>query len=193
MPRALATLLLCLLVVGIVAAAHGHSRRPSGSPGTSRTSVSGAEAAFYDVPPRADIRWPWHRKHPRVRPEHPPHRSSTRRSSARTSSQTDVYSAASLPRAGSRLTVLQKRIRSCESGPNGYATNGWAFDYDYRNQNPHSTASGAYQFLDGTWNGYKGYARAMDAPPAVQDEKFFQVFAEDGTTPWNASRSCWAG
>lgn len=54
-------------------------------------------------------------------------------------------------------------VRAHESGGN------------YRAANPVSTASGAYQFLDSTWrtlsgrSGHSGYARAMHAPPAVQD------------------------
>lgn len=98
---------------------------------------------------------------------------------------------ASGPVTSTGFTTTQLRIRSCESGPRGYATHGWAMDYDYRNQNPSSTASGAWQFLDSTWAGYGGYSRAMYAPPAVQDAKARLVFRQDGTTPWNASRSCW--
>ena len=42
---------------------------------------------------------------------------------------------------------------------------------DYRAQNPTSTASGAYMYIDGTWDGYGGFSHASDAPPEVQDAK----------------------
>ena len=42
---------------------------------------------------------------------------------------------------------------------------------DYTARARGATASGAYQFLDSTWDGYGGYRHASDAPPAVQDAK----------------------
>ena len=57
------------------------------------------------------------------------------------------------------LPAVLATIRTIESGG------------DYTVRNSGSTASGAYQFLDSTWNGYGGYPRAWLAPPAVQDAK----------------------
>lgn len=56
-------------------------------------------------------------------------------------------------------------VMYCESGGN------------IRAENPHSTASGKWQFLDSTWAGHGGYARAKDAPESVQDERARQVYA----------------
>jgi hypothetical protein len=60
--------------------------------------------------------------------------------------------------------VILETIRQRESGGN------------YKAQSDSSTASGAYQFIDGTWQGLtnkfnvgKEFKRAKDAPPEIQD------------------------
>lgn len=40
-----------------------------------------------------------------------------------------------------------------------------------------SSASGKWQFVRGTWNGYGGYRNAADAPESVQDAKARQLWA----------------
>jgi hypothetical protein len=63
-------------------------------------------------------------------------------------------------------------IRTLESGGN------------YAAQAAGSSASGAYQFVDGTCNNYGGYRRAVNAPPDVQDAKasdmVFAVLEKNG-------------
>jgi len=63
------------------------------------------------------------------------------------------------------------RIRARESGGN-YATNTGNGYY------------GAYQYNDGTWGGYGGYAHASDAPASVQDAKAAETYAARGCSPW---------
>jgi len=54
-------------------------------------------------------------------------------------------------------------------------------------QNPVSTASGKWQFIDSTWAGYGGYAKARYAPEHVQDEKARQLWAGGaGCSHWSA-------
>jgi hypothetical protein len=61
----------------------------------------------------------------------------------------------------------------CESGGN------------IRAENPTSSASGKWQIIDGTWNGYGGYSRASDAPESVQDERAAQIYAGGrGRSQW---------
>lgn len=60
-----------------------------------------------------------------------------------------------------------------------------------RAQNPHSSASGLFQFVDGTWNHFGGYARAMYAPVSVQLKKFYQVWDNGrGAHHWVVAHKC---
>lgn len=71
-------------------------------------------------------------------------------------------------------------IIACESGGNPRA------------QNPSSSASGLFQFIDSTWERYGGETeRAKDASVSHQYEVANRAHAREGYAPWNASKSCW--
>lgn len=56
---------------------------------------------------------------------------------------------------------------------------------NYSAQNPTSSASGKYQVLDSTWDGYAGYASSKDAPPAIQEQYAREL--------WSKNPSAWNG
>lgn len=77
---------------------------------------------------------------------------------------------------GSRGTCSETGIFYAESGGSWTA------------QNPTSSASGGFQFLDSTWAGYGGYPSAADAPPWVQHAAFHALWADGaGRGHWAAS------
>ena len=58
---------------------------------------------------------------------------------------------------------------------------------------PWGHATGAYQFLDSTWGGYAGYARAADAPPEVQDQRARELMQEyyNQFGDWDSVAAAW--
>ena len=61
---------------------------------------------------------------------------------------------------------------------------------NYKAENPTSTASGRWQFIDASWvayskmAGHPGWSHAADAPPAVQDAVALWVMVNKGRYPW---------
>ncbi len=87
--------------------------------------------------------------------------------------------AAGIPSVNTNADYWRPRIAKCESGGSYGAINNAGY-------------YGAYQFDVGTWNGYGGYMRPDQAPPAIQDAKFNETFARRGSQPWNSSYFCWS-
>ena len=72
-------------------------------------------------------------------------------------------------------------VRAHESGGN------------YQAQNPTSSASGAYQFLDSTWRtassraGHPGFGSAAAAPWYIQDAVALHMYNNGGRSAWNGT------
>jgi hypothetical protein len=82
--------------------------------------------------------------------------------------------------AGGMPADVRAAVIQCESGGDPQA------------QNDHSTASGLYQFINGTWQSFGGStARARDASPAEQHAVADRAYAANGLRDWEASRNCW--
>ena len=79
-----------------------------------------------------------------------------------------------------------RRHESDRSGP-------WPFVGGYGAQNPRSSASGAYQFIDSTWRtlsaqaGHPGYSRALYAPWWVQDAVILHTINNGGRGHWRGT------
>lgn len=84
------------------------------------------------------------------------------------------------------LDRFMAAIRAVESS-NNYRAVGPSTKY--------GRATGAYQFLDSTWNNFGGYRQAKDAPPAIQDARAAQLmtqyFQQFGS--WDLVAVAWHG
>jgi hypothetical protein len=86
----------------------------------------------------------------------------------------------------SELGWFMAAIRQFESGGNYQAQS-------FSDNDGLGYAWGAYQFIDGTWNGYGGYSSARYAPPEVQDQHAAELmtayFNRFGT--WEMVAAAW--
>lgn len=77
------------------------------------------------------------------------------------------------------MSRIAKCIGKWESGNNPKA------------QNRSTSASGYFQFTDGTWNNFKGYAKAKYAPLSIQLKKFIIVWDNGrGASNWTVRHKC---
>lgn len=83
------------------------------------------------------------------------------------------------------LPPILKRIGGCET------RNSPTAKINYRARNPNSSATGGFQITYDTWDHFKGYNEAIDAPPYIQNQKALILYHSRGTNPWVSSEYCW--
>jgi len=92
-----------------------------------------------------------------------------------------------------RRSVQQHPFLTCVRQHESDRTGGWPFTGGYSAQNPRSSASGAYQFIDSTWRtaaaraGHPGYSRAKYAPWYVQDAVALYTINHGGRSHWRGT------
>lgn len=91
------------------------------------------------------------------------------------------------------VAAIEAQRRAVQSHPFLSCVRAHESKGSYTVQNPRSSASGAYQFLDSTWRnvsasaGFGGYARAMHAPWFVQDAVAMWLVNNGGRSAWNGT------
>lgn len=69
----------------------------------------------------------------------------------------------------------------------------WPHANGYRAENPYSSASGAYQFIDSTWRnvsaraGHPGWTHAAHAPEHIQDAVALWLYNNGGRSAWTGT------
>lgn len=91
------------------------------------------------------------------------------------------------------LSGIALAVADCESGEilaDGTAIEG---SYDIYAKNPTSSASGAFQFIDSTWEWVTGLEPPARAYPLEVQEQAFWTLWDDGrgASHWAPSRYCW--
>ena len=113
-----------------------------------------------------------------------------------TSEQVAQFQALDAPSQAAVITALQAQAEPpAHTPPGGFLACVRAHESggNYRAENPISTASGAYQFLDSTWRtmsaraGHSGWGHAADAPPHVQDAVAVYTVNSGWASAWNGT------
>jgi hypothetical protein len=96
-------------------------------------------------------------------------------------------------------SVISTPVANAAAGPPG----GWgpiiqceSGNRNIENPSPASSASGYFQFTDGTWRAHGGTEFAPRAIGASFSEQLIvaeRAFKLSGLSPWTASRHCWQG